>query len=374
MHTLSLSMIVKNEEKHLARVLENAHLFADEIVIVDTGSTDNTKRVARQFTKKIYDFPWIEDFAAARNFGIDKCTKDFIMWLDADDIISYEDCLNIKNLMNSQIDWDICFFPYICSHDVFGNPSVVISRERIFRNLLGIYFQYPVHEVLNLTNSRLTQTLQNIKIVHAPKEEVGYSTRNLQILEKAIKEEKYIHNSRMWWNLAREYVWTGQLERSLSAYEKTLEMLRGTSGDLGNNQVSNIYLEYGRQLFIGGKKQEALKHFETAFSIFPLWREPLFEAAVCYYNLGDYKKALDFLLKIKDIPAPENVENLNIYDGCFYYDWLSLAHAANDDFNNALIAVDKALSFASDDNRLLENKKYWLTFKNTPKTVRIIKK
>ncbi len=62
-------MIVKNEEKVLGRVLESAKKFADEIIIVDTGSTDKTKDIARKYTDKIYDFKWIDDFAAARNYS-----------------------------------------------------------------------------------------------------------------------------------------------------------------------------------------------------------------------------------------------------------------------------------------------------------------
>lgn len=92
MATLSLCMIVKNEEDVLARCLESARAAADEIIIVDTGSSDQTRRIARQFTEKVYDFEWIDDFAAARNFSFSKATMDYCLWLDADDILRAEDC------------------------------------------------------------------------------------------------------------------------------------------------------------------------------------------------------------------------------------------------------------------------------------------
>ena len=76
MASVSLCMIVKNESEVLARVLDVAQKFADEIVVVDTGSTDRTKEIAKKYTEQIYDFQWIDDFSAARNFSFSKATKD----------------------------------------------------------------------------------------------------------------------------------------------------------------------------------------------------------------------------------------------------------------------------------------------------------
>ncbi len=85
MPTLSLCMIVKNEEKHLARCLSSVKDVADEIVIVDTGSTDKTIEIAESFSAKIFHFDWVNDFSAARNFALSKCTGDWILYLDADE-------------------------------------------------------------------------------------------------------------------------------------------------------------------------------------------------------------------------------------------------------------------------------------------------
>ena len=87
MATVSLCMIVRNEEDVLGRCLESVKDIVDEIIIVDTGSTDKTKEIAGRFTNAVYDFPWIDDFSAARNFSFSKATMDYQMWLDADDVI-----------------------------------------------------------------------------------------------------------------------------------------------------------------------------------------------------------------------------------------------------------------------------------------------
>ena len=91
MASISLCMIVKNEEDVLGRCLDSVADLVDEIVIVDTGSTDRTREIAARFTDQIFDFPWQDDFAAARNESFAHATMDYCMWLDADDVLLEED-------------------------------------------------------------------------------------------------------------------------------------------------------------------------------------------------------------------------------------------------------------------------------------------
>ncbi len=96
--TLSVCLIVKNEEAVLASCLSDAVRFADELIVVDTGSTDRTKEIAHQFTKKVFDFAWCDDFSAARNASFARASCDYVMWLDADDRISAENAEKINRL------------------------------------------------------------------------------------------------------------------------------------------------------------------------------------------------------------------------------------------------------------------------------------
>jgi len=91
MQEISLCMIVRDEEDVIGRCLESIKDIVDEIIIVDTGSIDRTKEIVSKYTDKIFDFEWVDDFAKARNFSFSKATKDYIMWLDADDVIEVED-------------------------------------------------------------------------------------------------------------------------------------------------------------------------------------------------------------------------------------------------------------------------------------------
>ena len=87
MISVSLCMIVKNEEDVLGRCLKSAAALVDEIIVVDTGSTDRTRETASKFTDQIFDFPWRDDFAAARNESFSHASMDYCLWLDADDIL-----------------------------------------------------------------------------------------------------------------------------------------------------------------------------------------------------------------------------------------------------------------------------------------------
>ncbi|MBO8162015.1 MAG: glycosyltransferase family 2 protein [Thermosipho sp. (in: Bacteria)] len=85
---ISGCLIVKNEEKNITRCIESMLPVIDELIVVDTGSTDNTVAIAEKFNAKIYHFTWIDDFSAARNYAISKATGDWIIFLDADEFLS----------------------------------------------------------------------------------------------------------------------------------------------------------------------------------------------------------------------------------------------------------------------------------------------
>ncbi len=85
--TISLTMIVKNEEANISKCLRSVAGLFDEIVVVDTGSTDRTVEIAREFGGRVFDFVWVDDFAAARNAALARATGDCAFWLDADDVI-----------------------------------------------------------------------------------------------------------------------------------------------------------------------------------------------------------------------------------------------------------------------------------------------
>ena len=182
MTELSLCMIVKNEEERLARCLSGVQGAVDEIIIVDTGSTDGTKRVAGQFTSRVYDYAWDDDFSAARNASLDRATKPFILWLDADDVVERsekEKLMALKNRLTADVD--AVMTPYHTGIGQDGRPTLIYERERIVRRDAGFVFSGVVHEAMRVSGNVLHE---DIVIRHERGDKPPQGRRNLDIYEK----------------------------------------------------------------------------------------------------------------------------------------------------------------------------------------------
>ena len=164
MCTITLCMIVKNEEEVLHQCLSSVKEICDEIIIVDTGSTDKTKEIAKGFTEKVFDFPWINDFSAARNFAFSHATMDYILWLDADDILRKEDLQKFKNLKKKlDLSIDAVSMIYHTAFDEYGNPTFSFRRNRLVKRENNFKWIGPVHEYLEVGGNIFTT---DIAITH----------------------------------------------------------------------------------------------------------------------------------------------------------------------------------------------------------------
>lgn len=178
MITISLCMIVKNEEEVLGRCLDSIAHLIDEVIIVDTGSTDKTKAIAKQYTDSIYDFVWIDDFAAARNFSFSKATQDYILWLDADDVLDQESQENFSKLKQElKPNIDRITMPYHLAFDEYGNVSFSLRRNRLVKREKSFKWHGPVHEYLEVHGEVLHS---DVAVIHQS-QKTGLSDRNLQI-------------------------------------------------------------------------------------------------------------------------------------------------------------------------------------------------
>lgn len=189
MITISLCMIVKNEEKVLARCLDSLSGLMDEIIIVDTGSTDRTKEIASRYTDKIYDFEWIDDFAAARNFAFSKATQEYIYSADADELLSVENRERFAALKE-------CLLPEIEIVQMkYGNQlefGTVYNfdeeyRPKLFKRLRNFVWEEPVHEAVRLEPVIFDS---DIVITHKPHE--NHAARDLANFRKQILEGRYL--------------------------------------------------------------------------------------------------------------------------------------------------------------------------------------
>ncbi len=178
--TISVCMIVCNEEEVLPGCLADVSGFADEIIIVDTGSNDNTKKIASEYTDKIIDFAWCNDFSAARNVSFQNATCDYIMWLDADDRISVENVQKInksKEYLKAKL--------YLAGYDRPENGGVFIY-PRMVRRDAGFIWEGIVHEHMILpaiaSFDLKDEEQADFTITHQKHTKPNYS-RNIKLME-----------------------------------------------------------------------------------------------------------------------------------------------------------------------------------------------
>lgn len=268
MKEISLCMIVKDEEDVIGRCLESVKDIADEIIIVDTGSTDKTKEIVSQYTDKIFDFKWVDDFAKARNFSFSKATRDYILWLDADDVIMQEDYkkfMELKKKLDGSVD--IYMMKYNCTLDEAGNPTWVKERERLLKRQKNYQWVSPIHEVI-IPEGNVQHN--DICITHK-KKGVKDTNRNLNILEN-MKEKGIELDDRQEYCYAKELYCLGRYEEAIKKYESYLEKYK--------------YEYINKRIFI-----------------YPT----IIELSECYKNLGQKEKQLKTLFRVieNEIPTSE---------------------------------------------------------------------
>lgn len=222
-NTLSLCMIVKNEEDVIGRCLECVSDIFDEIIVVDTGSEDKTRDIVKKYTKNLYYFKWIEDFAAARNYAFSKATKDYIMWLDADDIILDKDKEKIKELkINMDKSIDMVMMKYNTSFDSDGNVTFSYYRERIFKRSKKFRWIGEIHEVIPLEGNII---YSDAAISHK-KLKNNDPKRNLRIFENMIANGKEL-DPRQQFYYARELYYNKRYEDAINTFNNFLDSGKG---------------------------------------------------------------------------------------------------------------------------------------------------
>lgn len=186
---LSVCMIVKNEAKNIVQAISDALLVGDEVIVVDTGSTDETKQIAREYGARVFDFEWCNDFSAARNYSIDQAKYDWVMWMDADDRIPVESAKKIIELKAKPLD-SIYGFKL---HNVNPIESRFTTDQdflqgRMFPNRPDVRFEKILHE--QVTPSALNAGLKLVQ-VDVVINHVGYQDRST-VREKIKRNSKLL--------------------------------------------------------------------------------------------------------------------------------------------------------------------------------------
>jgi glycosyltransferase involved in cell wall biosynthesis len=350
-------MIVKNEERTLERCLQSVAGIPDEIVIVDTGSEDHTKVIASKFTSRVLDFDWIDDFSAARNHAFAQAAKDYILWLDADDVLLAEDrtkLLRLKNTLNPSVDAVSMVYHY--SFDESNNVTESNRRFRLVRRSKNFVWSGLVHEELVSDDADYTYFDSDIVVTHRkPAGQPSSSWRNLLIYEKHLKEGRNLTPVDLC-HYARELEVTGQFDKAIPYFIQFLEWnaadeqayrdlrlfalhklarcyyMTGDSDGEWRCTLKSLELDiprpefscrFGERFLKENRFHEAIFWYELALQRpagratrdwgvqnhpFKTWL-PHKQLALCYYQIGDYKRSLQHnQLARQYLPGDSDVE------------------------------------------------------------------
>ncbi len=298
---LSVCMIAKNEESFLANCLASVQGLVDEIILVDTGSTDKTKEIALRFGAKVFDFSWRDDFAAARNESLRHATGDWILVLDADEELDEEGRENIRQAINKN-EFAAYLLPQLHYTNIYTTHPDFVKIEhpefagyylceviRLFRNSPDIYFDYCVHETVlpSLEKSGL-QLGELPAALHHYQERKGSGDVNKKqeyYFRLSLKNiEQYPHYAKSYNDVAIYYNrYQNDLEKSLEYCRRAVEL------ELGK---IDYVLHLGYILRDLGRFEEAVIILKEALQLKE--DERLYRAlGYIYYQMGDYGSALE---------------------------------------------------------------------------------
>ncbi len=327
---ISLCMITKNEEEFLGKCLESAKEVLDEIIVVDTGSTDKTKEIAKSFGARVYDFEWRDDFSLARNESLKYSSGDWILVLDADEELDSVGCKTILEAVN---EWNVKGFNVVTknySEDsstqgwVPGKPSgwYPSIKVRLFQK--GFLFEGKMHEQVRVNNAKMLPAyVHHYGYLRGNKEEKLQNY--VKLTRKKIKDNPQD---------ARAYYELGIQQKELSKFSEAENSLLLSLG-LKRGYLAQFNLAVVQQK--QGKTEEAVGSYEKAITLRNNAADAFFGLGFCYYSLGKMDLAKGaYLNALKHNPR-------------FVDAYINLAALSNED--EALSYLKKALTLSPRNGR-----------------------
>ena len=284
---VSLCMIVKNEQEYLSKCLESIKDIVDEIIVVDTGSSDKTVEIAKSFGAKVYYFEWNNNFSEARNESLKYATKNWIMIMDADEELCPEVRGNLKDLLYSELDEKaIYYFETFSYHgnSIDNNSMTVNLNPRLFKNELGTHYEGEVHNQLVHSEDKYYSICKTVRFYHygyldKSIESKNKRNRNITLLNEQIRknpDDSFAH-----FNLGTEYSALKDMEEALKHYYKSYEKFDQYNG--------YSYLLIFRIAFLNYN----IKDYDTAFKFinigiehYPKFTELYFLKSIIYKELN----------------------------------------------------------------------------------------
>lgn len=296
---LSLCMIVRDEQQMLPRCLAAVAGAVDEIVIVDTGSTDATIEIARSFGARVIERAWTGSFAEARNVSFDAARGDWLMYLDADELLVREDVPLLRSL--TARTWREAFYLSETNHtgDPEDGTAVMHNALRVFRNRPEYRFEGRLHEqIAHCLPGYLPERIEatSVRVEHygyvgAVRDTREKSRRNIELLRLQQAESDptpFLH-----YNLGCEYAATGDRAAALVELERSWGLLEADSNRDGYVFAPALLSRLVKALRVCGRPREALARAEKGLERFPGFTDLVLEQALAAIALGREDHAIE---------------------------------------------------------------------------------
>jgi tetratricopeptide (TPR) repeat protein/SAM-dependent methyltransferase len=298
-------MIAKNEEANLPPCLGSVADLVDEMIVVDTGSTDRTREVAAQLGARVVDFAWVDSFAAARNESLRHATSAWIFWLDGDEWLDADNRQRLRDLFAQLPDANVGYVmkQQSTSDPVSGDKSI-FAQVRLFRNDPRIRWHYRVHEQIlpALEQSGATIAFTDIVIEHAGYEEPALyrrkQERNLQLLLR--EDAEHPNDPLTLFNLGLTHHCLGNPTEAMAYWQRSLERSPATL-----SLVRKLYALLTKGHLQLGRRDEALAACRIGLVHYPDDVELLSLEAGLLSERGELAGAEASLLRILEAPAAE---------------------------------------------------------------------
>ena len=292
---ISVCIIAKNEEKNIERCLSSLAPYGFEIVVVDTGSTDRTKELAAKYTDRIYDFEWVNDFSAARNFSLEKASNNWIFMMDCDEWIESIDLEEMDYFRKHLSDTA----GSVVRRSTTGTPEKTSLStdytERLFSRK-NYHYTGIIHEQLTPKHGgEIKVLILNTVIGHSgycmtEEERNAKSMRNAELLLKQLESDP--HNPYVYYQLGKSYQIIDDHEQACYYFEKAL----GFNIDPKLLYVQDLIVHYGYELLENNQKEKALA-LQAVYEDFSSNADFVYMMGLIYRDNMMYKEALQEFLK-----------------------------------------------------------------------------
>ena len=338
---LSVCMIVRNEENVLERCLRSLHGIADEIIVVDTGSTDRTKEIAMKYTDKVYDFKWVNDFSKARNFSASKATGDWILIVDADEFVDRESFKRFKEeLSTNPPEFEINAVEIINFIGANADATAKNLHTRLYKNNGKIKFYRPIHEVLRYENGSGNFGVVNLQLFHS-----GYMSDTVKEKNKIERNLSLLLNQKNktgidYYYIGNEYKRLGDLDKAILYYQKSFRERESTHA----NYLTKLLVSLIDSLYVKERYKDALEVIKGCEEGYPNYADYKYYKGLIYYVQKNYAKAKEVFENIlvnKDHLIVDHSEEFKEYRPLIY---LAEIYEQEENLEKAVEYYSKAIS------------------------------